>query len=110
MSCLAFLNTFLCYGAPGYIKNTHPLAKNHDNQLISRLFGTWTLISAGIRMYAAFHIESQAAQIAVLITLLAAVWHWGSEWLIFKTTDWERVRYGLLLDAAVAGYMVWRMV
>lgn len=69
------------------------------------LHGVLTLAS-----YAALHLDDQGAQVAALITLSAAVWHWGSEWLVFGSTDWTRARFGLVLDAGSAAWIAWRLL
>jgi len=56
--------------------------------LSARTFGTWTAITAIVRLYAAYHIHDQTYYELALWTFGVAWAHFMSEWLIFKTTSW----------------------
>ncbi|KAE9400239.1 Erg28-domain-containing protein [Gymnopus androsaceus JB14] len=55
------------------------------NPLQARAFGTWTITSAVIRGYAAYHIHNKAVYDICIFSYLIAFSHFTSEWLIFKT-------------------------
>ena len=58
--------------------------------LSSRIFGTWTILSAIIRIYTAYNISNpQLYQLAIWAYAIAWV-HFMSEWLLFKTAAWGR--------------------
>ncbi|KAG4306363.1 hypothetical protein PORY_000351 [Pneumocystis oryctolagi] len=62
------------------------------NPLGTRLFGTWTLVSAVVRFYAAYHISNSVVYEITLWTYYIAAFHFLTEWLIFKS-----VRFGIPL-------------
>ncbi|KAJ9629709.1 ergosterol biosynthesis protein [Taxawa tesnikishii (nom. ined.)] len=85
---------------PNTVRNTSPVTP-----LSARTFGTWTAITAVVRLYAAYHIENQAVYEMALWTFGVAWAHFMSEWWIFKTTRWGK---GLAGPAAVStGTLVW---
>lgn len=55
--------------------------------LSARTFGTWTAITAVIRLYAAYHIENQAVYEMAIWTFGVAWAHFMSEWLVFRSTS-----------------------
>ncbi|KIK63116.1 hypothetical protein GYMLUDRAFT_41436 [Collybiopsis luxurians FD-317 M1] len=55
------------------------------NPLQARAFGTWTLTSAVIRAYAAYHIHEKAVYDIAIFSYLIAFSHFTSELLIFKS-------------------------
>lgn len=76
--------------------------------LSSRLFGTWTLLSAVARGYAAYNIGSKEIYAIAFSTYAIALVHFGSEWLVYKTMT---MRKGLLPSFAVASITtIWMAV
>jgi len=55
------------------------------NPLQARAFGTWTITSAVIRGYAAYHIHEKAVYDICIFSYLIAFGHFTSELLIFKS-------------------------
>ncbi|KIM84905.1 hypothetical protein PILCRDRAFT_96625 [Piloderma croceum F 1598] len=53
--------------------------------LQARTFGVWTLTSAVVRAYAAYHIHDKTIYDMTLFTFLIAFGHFTSELLIFRT-------------------------
>ncbi|KAI0049800.1 Erg28-like protein [Auriscalpium vulgare] len=53
--------------------------------LQARTFAVWTLTSAVVRYYAAYHIEDKTVYDMALFTYLIAFAHFGSELLIYRT-------------------------
>jgi len=56
--------------------------------LSARTFGTWTLITSIVRLYAAYHISNPQVYELGLATYVVAWGHFVSEWLIFGTAKW----------------------
>ena len=78
------------------------------NPLSSRTFGTWTLLSSIIRMYAAYNISAPLVYHLTLWTFVLALAHFLSEWLLFGTAKMGR---GLIGPMCVAtGSLVWMLV
>lgn len=75
--------------------------------LSSRIFGTWTIISAIVRLYAAYNISNpQLYQLA--ICAYAVAWaHFMTEWLVFKTAAWGRGLAGPIFIST--GSLVWML-
>ncbi|KAI9230081.1 MAG: putative ergosterol 28 [Piptocephalis tieghemiana] len=55
------------------------------SSLTARLFGTWTLTSAMIRGYAAYHLHSPPIYHLAMASYLIALGHFGSELLVYRT-------------------------
>ncbi|KAF8896269.1 Erg28 like protein-domain-containing protein [Infundibulicybe gibba] len=73
--------------------------------LQARTFGAWTLVSAVVRLYAAYHINDKSIYDMALFTYLIAFGHFSSEFLIFRTA---KLNPGLLSTFAVASAsLVW---
>ncbi|KAH6659380.1 hypothetical protein BKA67DRAFT_529533 [Truncatella angustata] len=53
--------------------------------LAARLFGTYTLISAIVRLYASYHLDKEPVYMIALWTYLVALGHFGSEIFVFKS-------------------------
>ncbi|KAH9908324.1 transmembrane domain-containing protein [Xylariomycetidae sp. FL2044] len=53
--------------------------------LAARLFGTYTLISAIVRIYASYHLDLAPVYNIALWTYIVALVHFASEWAVFKT-------------------------
>ncbi|GIJ98567.1 ergosterol biosynthesis protein [Aspergillus viridinutans] len=55
--------------------------------LSSRTFGTWTFLSAVVRMYAAYNITTAAVYDLAIWTFGIALVHFIGEWLVFGTAQ-----------------------
>jgi len=53
--------------------------------LSARTFGTWTLLSSVIRLYAAYHISNPQMYQTAFWTYAIAFLHFNAEWLYFGT-------------------------
>lgn len=53
--------------------------------LQARTFAAWTLTSAVVRAYAAYHIHDKTNYDMAMLTYLIAFGHFISEWLIFRS-------------------------
>ncbi|KAF2125065.1 ergosterol biosynthesis protein-like protein [Dothidotthia symphoricarpi CBS 119687] len=58
----------------------------HVTALSSRTFGTWTVLTALVRLYAAYNITHPAFYQLGMWTFGVAFAHFVSEWLVFGTT------------------------
>ncbi|KAH7031671.1 uncharacterized protein B0I36DRAFT_324401 [Microdochium trichocladiopsis] len=58
--------------------------------LAARLFGTYTLISAIVRIYASYNLHLAPIYNIALWTYIVAALHFGSEWAVFKTTHFGK--------------------
>ncbi|KAI0478392.1 Erg28-like protein [Xylariaceae sp. FL0804] len=53
--------------------------------LAARLFGTYTMVSAIVRIYASYHLHLAPVYDITLWTYVVALLHFGSEWAYFRT-------------------------
>jgi hypothetical protein len=73
--------------------------------LTARIFGTWTLLSSVIRLYAAYYISNPQIYQIAFATYAIAFFHFYSEWLVFGTAKWGK---GLAGPAIISvGTMAW---
>ncbi|RIA98472.1 Erg28-like protein [Glomus cerebriforme] len=86
VSILAIFNTIQNFVTLSLTKRVYSARPDQVTALTSRTFAIWTLLSAIIRIYAAYNItEVNIYQIAIWTYIIA--WsHFISEFLIFKST------------------------
>ncbi|KAI1326105.1 transmembrane domain-containing protein [Xylariaceae sp. FL0255] len=53
--------------------------------LAARLFGTYTLISAIVRIYASYNLHLAPVYNIALWTYVVALFHFGSEWAVYRS-------------------------
>ncbi|KAL2834484.1 hypothetical protein BDW59DRAFT_137939 [Aspergillus cavernicola] len=59
----------------------------HTNAHSSRLFGTWTFLSAAVRLSAAYNITTAASYDLAMYTFGIALLHFVAEWLAFGSAQ-----------------------
>lgn len=64
---------------------TDPKAVDQVTPLAARLFGTYTLISAIVRLYASYNLDVAPVYQIALWTYVVALAHFGSEHVVYKT-------------------------
>lgn len=75
--------------------------------LSARTFGTWTFISAVVRIYAAYNIN-QSAWYDMAMWVFGAAWvHFISEWLVFRTAVWGKGLAGPAIISSVSLAWMW---
>lgn len=109
MTFLPALNTCIAYSASGVstYRQIYDLAPSQVTDLSARFFGTWTAITAAIRLFTAYDIKNGQLYLLTCFTLAAAVANWASEWLVYGTASWESVRFSLIVDGGTLLYMVY---
>ncbi|SCU78501.1 LADA_0A05930g1_1 [Lachancea dasiensis] len=58
---------------------------SETTNLSARTFGTWTFISSVIRLYGALYLQEEHIYQLVCISYLVALFHFGSELIVFRT-------------------------
>jgi len=53
--------------------------------LAARLFGTYTFISAIVRIYASYNLHLAPVYNIALWTYIVALFHFGTEWAVYRT-------------------------
>ena len=107
ISLVSIGNTIQAHATTGNTAQVHANSSTQINPLASRIFGTWTFLSAVIRIYAAYNISSpQMYQIAIFA--YSAAWvHFMSEWLIFGSAKLGRGLVGPLCISI--GNLMWML-
>lgn len=75
--------------------------------LSSRTFGTWTLLASIVRAYAAYHIDERAWYELAMLTYAVAAWHFGTEWLVFRTANMGEGLVGPMVVSLVSLGWMW---
>lgn len=79
--------------------------------LTDRLFGTWTLLSAIVRFYAAVNLRNQVVYDITMWTFVVVIFHFYTEFIHYNTMDRGRgfVQLIPLSQAPIAlGWMLWK--
>ncbi|CAI6337572.1 unnamed protein product [Periconia digitata] len=76
--------------------------------LTGRLFGTWTLLAAVIRLYGAYYINEKPVYELAMAAYAVAWCHFMSEWVVFGTTRWGIPLAGPAVIST--GTLVWMWV
>ncbi|CAD6446450.1 3549cedd-204f-4280-aecb-d0a7cea599e0 [Sclerotinia trifoliorum] len=122
ISITSLFNTVQCYFTLHFNsqiynaipKSNTPLSKSTSQSyppttsatpLSSRTFGTWTLITAIVRLQAAYHINNPQIYQLGYATFIVAWLHFMGEWLVFGTAKMGK---GLAGPAAVStATLIW---
>lgn len=74
--------------------------------LASRTFGTWTLLSSVVRLYAAYNISNPVAYDLALWTYGIALTHFVSEWAVYGSAQLKgRFVMPMLFASSAVGWM-----
>ncbi|KAH8752347.1 Erg28 protein [Hyaloscypha finlandica] len=90
---------------PNPTPTTPPSLNRQVTPLSSRTFGTWSLIQAFVRLYAAYNIDNPAFYQLAYLTYLVAFGHFMSEWFYFGTCRWGKPLAGPAVVST--GTLVW---
>ncbi|KAG4302117.1 hypothetical protein PCK1_001676 [Pneumocystis canis] len=105
VAIIAFFNTIQTYVNLTLTQRVYNTARDQVNALGARLFGAWTLVSAIIRLYAAYHISNSVVYEITLWTYYIAAFHFITEWLIFKSTKFGSSLIGPLIVSILS--IIW---
>ncbi|KAL8962801.1 MAG: hypothetical protein Q9193_000854 [Seirophora villosa] len=83
----SILNTIQCYKSAHFARRTFngPSSEAEVTPFASRLFGSWSFLSALIRLYAAYHIHDAHLYFLALCTYLIVLAHFAGELLVYGT-------------------------
>lgn len=86
----------------------YALAPNQVTPLMARMMGTWTLTSAMVRVYAAYHIAESGVYDLCIGTFLIAFCSFVGEVLVYKTAPWYSpgVWPALLVSTGFTAWMI----
>jgi hypothetical protein len=91
VSVVSAINSLESYRSDNYVATIYngrtANGRSSTSPLSSRTFGTWTFLSAVVRMYAAYHITTPAVYDLAIWTFGIALVHFIGEWLVFGTAQ-----------------------
>ncbi|KAL7417154.1 Erg28 like protein-domain-containing protein [Mrakia frigida] len=85
VSTLACFNTVQNYISPTLTRKVYAGKPDQVTPLSNRTFGIWTLVSALIRLYAAYNITNKELYQLAFCSYIIAFVHFNSELLIYRT-------------------------
>ncbi|EER34440.1 conserved hypothetical protein [Candida tropicalis MYA-3404] len=85
ISVVSAFNSVQTYQDISLTKRVYEKDPNQVSPLSARTFGTWTLITAIVRFYGAYHLNVPQVYQLTQFTFVIAAWHFLSEWLYFGT-------------------------
>jgi len=97
VAVVAVLNSFQNFLTVEFTRRVYSNKPEQVTGLCSRTFGTWTLLSGIIRLYCAYHIDEKAVYDITIWTYVVVLFHFGSEWLHFRTSNLGAGLYGPLI-------------
>ncbi|TCD61544.1 ergosterol biosynthesis protein [Steccherinum ochraceum] len=87
VASLALFNTVQNFTTVKLTKRVYANKPHEVTALQARTFAVWTLLSAAVRFYAAYHINEKSVYDITLISYLIAFGHATSELLIYRTAS-----------------------
>ncbi|THH02802.1 hypothetical protein EW026_g118 [Hermanssonia centrifuga] len=85
VAVMAIFNTIQNFATTKLTRRIYNVLPNAVTPLQARTFGVWTLMSAVVRVYAAYNIHDKSIYDMTLLSFLIAFGHFSSEILIFRT-------------------------
>ncbi|KAK9461959.1 uncharacterized protein V1516DRAFT_673391 [Lipomyces oligophaga] len=73
--------------------------------LSARTFGTWTFLTSIVRLAGAYRLNDPLIYKLTYATFIVAFVHFGSEWLIYKTTKFGKGLLGPLIVSTTS--LIW---
>ncbi|KAJ1919105.1 ergosterol biosynthesis protein [Tieghemiomyces parasiticus] len=88
VSVLSVFNTAQAYFRPlGLTRRLYDRRPQEVTPLASRMFGCWTLVSAVVRFYGAYHLRNPAIYGLLFATYLIAFTHYATEIWVFRSAS-----------------------
>ncbi|KAF8512262.1 Erg28-like protein [Gautieria morchelliformis] len=107
VSGLAFFNTAQNLVTLTLTRRIYNRTPSEVTALQSRTVAIWTFLSAIIRVYCAYHIHEKTIYDITMWSYAAALFHYVSEWLLFRSADFGSGLLGPLIVAPVS--FLWMM-
>lgn len=109
VSAISVFNSAQCYyGDLSLSRRVYERDPKQVTPLSNRTFGTWTLLVAIVRFYAAYNLSNPAFYNLALSTYVLAGFHFVSEWLIFRTAKLGKGLAGPLVVASAT--TIWMLL
>ncbi|KAI9888067.1 MAG: ergosterol biosynthesis protein [Watsoniomyces obsoletus] len=108
LSAISLFNSIQAYSTMKPTKRVYSARPDLVTPLSTRTFGTWTLASAIVRIYAAYNFSDPHMYHLAFAMVAIAFGHFMSEWLFFRTTNWGAGLAGPILMSS--GTLVWMIL
>ena len=82
------LNSVQAYITTIYARRVYLAKPAETTALSARIFGSWSLLSSIVRLYAVYDISNPQLYQLALSTYVIAFAHFMAEWFIFGTAKW----------------------
>ncbi|GAA5855304.1 hypothetical protein JCM9279_001941 [Rhodotorula babjevae] len=105
VSATAVFNSLQNYLTTSLTRQVYARSPASVNPLQARLFGVWTLTSACVRFYAAYHVGVKPVYDLALATYAIALWHFGSEALVYRTVGLKGLAGPLIVSTTSLVWM-----
>lgn len=97
ISVVSIFNSIQTYVNLALTKEVYANKPEQVTPLCARTFGTWTIISAVIRYFAAYHINDINVYNICIASYCVALWHFGSEWIFYRSCKFDKGLFGPLI-------------
>ncbi|TNY18179.1 Erg28-like protein [Rhodotorula diobovata] len=104
-SATAVFNSVQNYLTTALTRKVYARSPSSVNPLQARLFGVWTLTSALIRLYAAYHLSLKPVYDLALASYALALCHFGSEALVYRTVGLQGLAGPLVVSTTSLVWM-----
>ncbi|GAA5996560.1 hypothetical protein JCM11641_002093, partial [Rhodosporidiobolus odoratus] len=108
VSGLAVFNSVQNFLTTKLTRRVYSKAGGSVNALQARTFGVWTLMSAAVRISAAYNIGNKAMYDLALISYVLALGHFASEFLVFRTAGLVGVASPFVVATTSLTWMIQR--
>ncbi|VEU21355.1 DEKNAAC102659 [Brettanomyces naardenensis] len=102
ISVVSIFNSIQTYVNLELTKQVYGNKPEQVSPLSARTFGTWTLISAIVRYYTSFHTDDVNVYNICIASYCVALWHFGSEWLWYRTCRFDKGLFGPLIVSTLS--------
>ncbi|ELT92922.1 hypothetical protein CAPTEDRAFT_165270 [Capitella teleta] len=108
VAIIAFGNTVSCFRNHDFMaEKLYTVTPELVNALTARLFGTWTLLSAMLRLWCAFCIDNHAVFCLTFFSFFLAMAHFAGEIFFYHTAE---LTFGATSPLVVSGLsMLWML-
>lgn len=105
---LRVLSVFIGFMKPDLFKTkVFRLRPDYVNPLYGRTFATWTAVTCMLCVLCAFNMKEPTLYLATIGSFVAALLHFGTELLVYKTVDIKGAMSPFLIASISIVWMVW---
>ncbi|AET39420.1 Erg28p Ecym_4362 [Eremothecium cymbalariae DBVPG len=105
ISVISVFNSIQTYVSQDLTRKVYEGKPSETTALSARMFGTWTFVSAVIRLYGVFFLHEEHIFQLTFISYAIALFHFLTEWLIFGTCRLGKGSLGPFVVATTS--LVW---